>query len=99
MLETLLQHPDHIVHGEAVKGGLDTPSQKPGVFHFFTETLRKLILHLVLDFISCLRPQSFPNIIQRGELYLAGVNETEILLKRPMVHAGHLDNCHRMTVD
>ena len=98
MLEALLQHPDHIVHGEAVKGGLDTLSQKPGVFHFFTKTLQKLILHLDSSQFH-LRPQSFPNIIQRGELYLAGVNETEILLKRPMVNAGHLDDCHRMTID
>ena len=41
VLEALLQHPNDIVHGEAVQGGLDTLSHQPRMFHFFTETTNK----------------------------------------------------------
>ena len=96
MLEAPLQHPDDIVHSEAVQGGLDTLSHQPRVFYFFTETTNKPI---TFSFQLNLRPQSFPNIIQRCELNLVGVNETKILLERPAINAGHLDDGHRMTID
>ena len=44
-------------------------------------------------------PQSFPNVTKRGKLDLPCVYEAEVLLQGPVVHAGHLDDCHRMTVN